>query len=650
MSLLKLNQYVLKVLSFMILLACAVQFISFGKETLTFFNLYSFILIALPAAYLLLTQESNEFTGEANFLPKDYAIIGLFFVVQLAMRIYGLERFSLWIDEVAQMKRSTAIPFIESSGLHFQPPLDYILQKLTVTTFGVSDFTIRLNTAVFSVVASTLFFTLLKRITGSYIVALILSCLMIFEPWFFKYSFDARPLATGYLTLVLFLVSFIHILKPEGTLLKTSEFRHITCAAVLFTLSVGYQPIFVLGSIIFVLGVCILIAYKNRDHRNYYINLIYPLGLSLLLFIPLQIKIYLDSINLVTSTSVVSKVFNFNLNNFDGLYQVYGVYFIFLFSMLLLITLLRQFKKKAKLSAFEANFFVSVCLLFFLVSVIVFSIPLNYRLAVHYVIFTLPLLILSAAYLYKTGEECFSVSLHKRFYKLGFLFVIILAWPQFNLMYMQHPKTPMPREDLKQAYSIVLKESSDRDYVTSLSFSVTGWSPMEINLGSGPYYVLRAMRDGSKTHADIVRNQEIPVLAFYSVLKENQPIANLYVLFHRGFEQVNVDFDVLKDLNNVQLTYLENILLLKIQNTSGDLKKEWFKVIDKLAEKTETPKSWTFQVLLAQKYLLLKDRPNFEKAMDQIEIMIQHNDNRPVIDKIIKALETEGQKVFYLKN
>lgn len=646
MSLLKLNQYVLKVLSFILLLACAVQFISFGKATLTVWNLYTFALIALPALYILFNQEQDEFNSEPNFTNKDYLIIGLFFGVQMGMRIYGLERFSLWFDETAQLARSMDIPFIESSGLHFQPPLDYILQKFTAATFGFSDFKIRLNTAVFSVVASTLFFALLKRITGSYIVALLLSCLMIFEPWFFKYSFDARPVAIGYLTLVLFVVSFINVLKPQSNSLKKSEFRQLLAVALFFNLSVGFQPVLLLCTLIAVLLVRILMAFKNKEHKNYYLSLIYPLALSILLFIPVQIKIYLDSIHLVTSNRVLSKVTNFNINNISGLYDVYSVYFALLFVLLLTMILLRQLKKKLKITTFESNFFVAVCLMFFLASLFVFSVLLSYRLAPHYVIFTLPLIFLAAAYLYKTCEDCFSITLQKRFFRMAFVFLIVLALPLFGLMYAQHPKKPMAREDLKQAYAIILKNSTDKDYVTSLSFPLNNWSPIELNLAGWPYYVNRAMREGFKSYADISRNKEIPILSLYTALKENPKISNLYVIFNRGFEQVNVQFDVLKELPNVELTYLENVLLLRVQNDSGDLKKEWFNVIDILAEKTEVRKSWVFQVLLAEKFLLTKQKENFAKTLQEIREMSQQNDNRTIMNRIISALENEGDNVF----
>lgn len=648
MSLLKLNQYVLKALSFLILLACAVQFISFGKQTLTFFDLYSFLLIALPAGYLLFTQEPNEFTSESNFTGKDYGTIGLFFLVNIGLHIYGLERFSLWFDELSQLYRATNFPFVEASGLHMQPPLDYILQKFTISTFGVSDATIRLNTVLCSVVASTLLFALLKRIAGSYLVSALLICLVIFEAWFFKFSFDARPVGLGYLTLILFLVSFINILKPEATSLKKAEFRQIMCVALLFVLSIGYQPLLILGTFILLVAVRALILFKNKDHKSYYLSLTYPLVGAILLFIPLQIKIYLDSIMDITSKNLADKISNFSLNNFEGLYKVYGVYFSLLFILFLIMILLRQFKKKTKTGAFEANFFVATCLLFFITSLFIFSVPLNFRFQEHYVLFVLPLIILSSAYLYKSCEDCFSISLHKRIFKLLFLFVLILALPKFNLTFAQDSKRPMFREDVRTAYSIVFNRSSDGDYLTSLSFPKKAWSPIEFNLGAGAYYTSKVMRDKSKSHADIVRGRDIPILSLYWILKEKRKVSNLYIIFNRRYEQVAMKYDELRVLKNVDLIHLENVLLLKLENTSGDLQKEWFNVLDVFEKKTEAPQSWVFQVLLAQKHLLTQQKAEYLKTMDQLKEMTKQNDNRPVVNQIIEFLEAESDQT--LKN
>lgn len=646
MSLLKLNQYVLRALSFLILLACAVQFISFGKQTLTFFDLYSFLLIALPAGYLLFTQEPSEFTSEPNFTGKDYAVIGLFFLANLGLHIYGLERFSLWFDELSQLHRATNFPFVEASGLHMQPPLDYILQKFMIVTFGVSDATIRLNTVLCSVVASTLLFALLKRITGSYLISVLLSCLVIFEAWFFKFSFDARPIGLGYLTLVLFLISFINILKPEATSLKKTEFRQIMCAALLFILSIGYQPILIISAFILLVAVRALIVFKNKDHKSYYLSLTYPLAAAILVFIPVQIKIYLDSISDITSKNIAAKLSSFSLNNFESLYQVYGIYFSMLFTLFLIMILLRQFKKKVKVGAFEANFFVATCLVFFIASLLIFSVLLNFRFQEHYVLYVLPLIILSSAYLYKACEDCFSISLYKRVFKLLFLFVLILVLPKFNLTFEQDPKRPMFREDVRQAYAIVFNRSTDNDYVMSLSFPKKAWSPIEFNLGAGAYYTSRVMRDKLKGHADIVRDRDVPILSLYSVLKEKQKLSNLYLIFNRRYEQVSMNYDVLRSLKNVDMAYLENVLLLKIENTSGDLQKEWFNVLDILDKKTQAPQSWVFHVLMAEKYLLTKQKENFIKSLETIRAMTQQNDNRPVVDRIMNALEIEGDKVF----
>ncbi|MEQ1723982.1 MAG: hypothetical protein ABL930_12470, partial [Pseudobdellovibrio sp.] len=568
----------------MILLASAVQFMDFGLQTLTFFNLYTFVLIAGVSVYLIFIHQDAESVDAPFLTTRDYFIISLFFTIQLLIRLYGIERFSLWLDEIAQLQLSLKAPFIDASAIHFQPPLDYILQKFMVVTFGFTDFVIRLNAVVFSVVASTLFFALLKRISGSYIMSLVLCTLMIFEPWFFKYSFDARPMALGYLSLVVFMITFINLLKPKAEGLKKSDSILLFCTSVLFTMALGYQPVAILSAIIAALGCCRF--FSKNENKYYFQKLIYPIAAALVFFIPIQIKIYLDSLHTVSPSfgNMLNKISNFELNNFTGLYQVYTVYFILLFTLLSLLILLNKFLKKSKIDTFEANFFISIGLMFFIASSFVFSALLNFRLAPHYVIFILPLIFISSAYLYKACVDCFNVVQHKNYFKLVCLFGAFLALPQFNLSFVQNPTGPMRREDIKNAFAKVLNESTDDDYLMTMSFPAKSWTPIENNIGIGPYYVSKSVRDRSKGHASAERGRQIPILAFYSLLKKATQISNLYVLINRGYEQVYIDFDALKKLKNVEVTYFENVVLIKVKNESGDLQKEWFEVVDKLQD------------------------------------------------------------------
>jgi len=129
-----------------------------------------------------------------DFLNKNfYAVVAITFIA-LLLRLYKLGDWSFHVDEVATVYHTNAFP----ANLTINPII-YILLKLWVKVFGISEFSMRLIPCLIGVITIPLFYFPMKKMFNAR--TSLFSCILIcFSPWHLFWSQFAR-----YYTLVFLL-------------------------------------------------------------------------------------------------------------------------------------------------------------------------------------------------------------------------------------------------------------------------------------------------------------------------------------------------------------------------------------------------------------------------------------------------------------
>jgi uncharacterized membrane protein len=146
-------------------------------------------------------------------------ILAIILILSLALRIYQIERESLWLDEGITVYFSQMdIPTLFTKGLYeTHPPLYYVILHFWIELFGVSELAIRSLSVFFNLITIIVVFRIGCLLYNSQ-TGLLASLLVGFSAFNIEYSQEAR----NYSMVVLFsTLSFLYFIK----LLKTYNHR-----------------------------------------------------------------------------------------------------------------------------------------------------------------------------------------------------------------------------------------------------------------------------------------------------------------------------------------------------------------------------------------------------------------------------------------
>ncbi len=144
-------------------------------------------------------------------MERKYATLTLVLLVFLGafLRLYGLAEESLWADELYTLKTASQgtlsefFSYLGASDPH--PPLYFLLIHFIYTP-ELSDFSLRLPSALFGIATIPLFFLFLRRsFQGALLPTMIGVALLSISPFHIWYSQEARPYAMQVFFVVLFL-------------------------------------------------------------------------------------------------------------------------------------------------------------------------------------------------------------------------------------------------------------------------------------------------------------------------------------------------------------------------------------------------------------------------------------------------------------
>jgi mannosyltransferase len=169
--------------------------------------------------------------------PVDFRLTLVMLVIVVAaaiLRLYALDRTSLWSDEAASWNQARQ-PFwdmIQATAKDTAPPLHNVLLYATIRLLGDSEIALRLPSAIFGIANIYLVYrlgaVLWDQLTGVFAAALL--ALSGFHLW---YSQEARPYALLALAATAFALATVYLLSRPNWL--TAVLCAMAGAALLYT-------------------------------------------------------------------------------------------------------------------------------------------------------------------------------------------------------------------------------------------------------------------------------------------------------------------------------------------------------------------------------------------------------------------------------
>jgi hypothetical protein len=161
-------------------------------------------------------------------------LVALFTVIGLGLRLWGLEREPLHVDEIVQVT-DVQKPLGEIVRLSLevqQPPLDYLIGKLVVTVAPATDFTQRLPAALFGTATVSLIGLMLIR-REQLLAASLAAWFITISPFLVEFSQYARPYALPIFMVSATLAAYQHWHLGNKTWLTSVTFSVLAGLALL---------------------------------------------------------------------------------------------------------------------------------------------------------------------------------------------------------------------------------------------------------------------------------------------------------------------------------------------------------------------------------------------------------------------------------
>ncbi len=234
---------------------------------------------------------------EQTGISKRVVALLLIGIILIAggMRLYGLDRQSLWYDEVVEGKD---FEVLLNKVLHnsektpdVTPPLNPFFVYIMTKSFPGSDFALRIPALIFGLISVPLLYLLGRQLFNEK-VGLIASFLLAISPFHIWYSQDARMYALQWMLSLISLIYFVRALEKPDTGNLAGYF--ISTEAVLYTHQFG---IF----LVLLQGMYIMITFRTiREHFLKWIAIFISLGL---LYLPWLIYSLTSLINKAAGAS-----------------------------------------------------------------------------------------------------------------------------------------------------------------------------------------------------------------------------------------------------------------------------------------------------------------------------------------------------------
>lgn len=194
---------------------------------------------------------------------------------------------NLWLDEYTQFLIGQGDPALGAAAEQ-QPPSSYILTKFLSFFFGISKTIARLTGFIPLTLALYFFLLFGLRVSSSIPFALLLTSFFITDPDIRYLSLEGRPVGLGLCSLAATTLAFSEFFKRPSS----GSLFYIFATSYIFLTSVGMQPVILLGYF----SILTLIFYLTTK-KEVFKKVTTALNLSFILFLPIQIDIFLKANN-----------------------------------------------------------------------------------------------------------------------------------------------------------------------------------------------------------------------------------------------------------------------------------------------------------------------------------------------------------------
>jgi len=287
---------------------------------------------------------------------KELWAILIISIIAFGLRLYRLGACDFWYDEIGSVSIS------KNFSHNWNPPVYFIILYYWVKLFGVSEFTLRFPSLVFSVISIPCLFFLGKQIfnrrVGLY--ASLVMCLSSFHIW---YAQEARPYSLSVLLSILS-TYFLYCFLKKGK--NKAGFFYILFSILGIYCDVTYYYLFLLP-----IQLLAIVIFKRKD---IYLKLFYFFCL-IFLFFSLRLEYFISKFLYVIggfwipAPSLKSLVFT--MENFSLGYNASAGLYWFSDVLVLLIAVLGFLTFRQKID-WKRNF-IFIAMLFFLPLVLVFG-------------------------------------------------------------------------------------------------------------------------------------------------------------------------------------------------------------------------------------------------------------------------------------
>jgi len=182
---------------------------------------------------------------------------------------------------VANKSVSEIIAYLSNYDYH--PPLQYLVNKLSLHVFGLNELWLKMPSIVFMICSIIICSILVYRLTGSYKSGLLCGIISLINPLVFLWGTSLRwyPLWTFLTILSLYLAIILFTSSNRSKRIKSQLLLTFTLILALYT---NYQSIFLI--ITFVLSAFVL-DLKEKNNRYIHLKSISPVIIGvIILFIP----------------------------------------------------------------------------------------------------------------------------------------------------------------------------------------------------------------------------------------------------------------------------------------------------------------------------------------------------------------------------
>lgn len=226
--------------------------------SLSFYAIYA--VGAVSAAFL--ASAGSLFTAPpaeaSNSIRSDIALGLLIFLFGLALGLYRLDHFSIWLDEEVQAFATRGWPghnIVGRAASSQQMPLGYFVTALNWDLGGNTEWGLRLFSCFFIAGSGVLFFRLAKQLCKSRLVYSISPFIYLLNPWLIRYSQEGRPYGLIMFCGLLWLNSVHGLFAEKGSCGRPITYALVVFAStLLFLMSASLQPLILCASFLLVFG------------------------------------------------------------------------------------------------------------------------------------------------------------------------------------------------------------------------------------------------------------------------------------------------------------------------------------------------------------------------------------------------------------